>query len=336
MGDKIEAKRTAGALGLPLVPGSDGAISDIGEAKQIAEAAGYPVIIKAASGGGGRGMKVVHSPEELESQMQQAGTEAKAAFGDATVYLEKYLGNPRHIEFQVFGDGKGNAIHLGERDCSLQRRHQKVLEEAPSPIITPSERERMGGIVARAMADMGYRGAGTIEFLWEDGDFYFIEMNTRLQVEHPVTEAITGLDLVREQIRIAEGHPLSLRQEDVQVRGHAIECRINAEDPRTFAPSPGLVKQYHAPGGMNVRVDSGLYAGYKVPPYYDSMIAKLIVYGTTRQGAIRRLRRALEEFVIEGMKTTIPLHRALIEDPEFLEGQYTIKWLEEWLAKQED
>jgi acetyl-CoA carboxylase biotin carboxylase subunit len=335
MGDKVEAKRTAGALGLPLVPGSDGAISDVAEAKKLAAEIGYPVIIKAASGGGGRGMKVVNDPESLETQMQQAGSEAKAAFGDATVYMEKYLGNPRHIEFQIFGDGKGNAIHLGERDCSLQRRHQKVLEEAPSPVITPNERERMGGIVARAMADMSYRGAGTIEFLWEDGEFYFIEMNTRLQVEHPVTEAITGLDLVREQIRIAEGHPLTLRQEDVQFRGHAIECRINAEDPRTFAPSPGVVKQYHAPGGMNVRVDSGLYAGYKVPPYYDSMIAKLIVYGTTRQGAIRRLRRALEEYVIEGMKTTIPLHQALIEDPEFLEGKYTIKWLEEWLARQE-
>jgi len=336
MGDKVEAKRTAGALGLPLVPGSDGAISDLAEAKRIAERIGYPVIIKAASGGGGRGMKVVNDPDALETQMQQAGTEAKAAFGDATVYMEKYLGNPRHIEFQIFGDGNGNAIHLGERDCSLQRRHQKVLEEAPSPIITPEERDRMGGIVAKAMADMGYRGAGTIEFLWEDGEFYFIEMNTRLQVEHPVTEAITGLDLVREQIRIAEGHPLTLRQEDVQFRGHAIECRINAEDPRTFAPSPGLVKQYHAPGGMNVRVDSGLYAGYRVPPYYDSMIAKLIVYGTTRAGAIRRLRRALEEFVIEGPVTTIPLHRALIEDPEFQDGAYTIKWLEEWLAKQGD
>ena len=336
MGDKIEAKRTAGALGLPLVPGSDGAISDVEEAKKIAEKAGYPVIIKAASGGGGRGMKVVTNPADLETQMLQAGSEAKAAFGDATVYLEKYLGNPRHIEFQVFGDGNGQAIHLGERDCSLQRRHQKVLEEAPSPVITPEERERMGGICAKAMADMAYRGAGTIEFLWEAGHFYFIEMNTRLQVEHPVTEAITGLDLVREQIRIAEGHPLTLRQQDVVFRGHAIECRINAEDPRTFAPSPGTVKQYHAPGGMNVRVDSGLYAGYKVPPYYDSMIAKLIVYGTTRQGAIRRLRRALEEFVIEGMKTTIPLHQALIEDPEFLAGDYTIKWLEEWLAKQGD
>ncbi|WP_395613225.1 acetyl-CoA carboxylase biotin carboxylase subunit [Allosphingosinicella sp.] len=336
MGDKIEAKRTAGALGLPLVPGSDGAIDDIGEAKRIAAEAGYPVIIKAASGGGGRGMKVVQSPEELETQMQQAGSEAKAAFGDATVYLEKYLGNPRHIEIQVFGDGKGNAIHLGERDCSLQRRHQKVLEEAPSPVLSAEERERIGGICAKAMADMGYRGAGTIEFLWEGGEFYFIEMNTRLQVEHPVTEAITGLDLVREQIRIADGHPLTLRQQDVNFRGHAIECRINAEDPRTFAPSPGQVKSYHAPGGMNVRVDSGLYAGYRVPPYYDSMIAKLIVYGTTRAGAIRRLRRALEEFVIEGMKTTIPLHQRLIEDPEFQAGDYTIKWLEEWLARQDE
>ncbi len=336
MGDKIEAKRTAGALGLPLVPGSDGAIDDLAEAKRIAAEAGYPVIIKAASGGGGRGMKVVHSPEELETQMQQAGSEAKAAFGDATVYLEKYLGNPRHIEIQVFGDGKGGAIHLGERDCSLQRRHQKVLEEAPSPVLSAEERERIGGICAKAMADMGYRGAGTIEFLWEGGEFYFIEMNTRLQVEHPVTEAITGLDLVREQIRIADGHPLTLRQQDVNFRGHAIECRINAEDPRTFAPSPGQVKSYHAPGGMNVRVDSGLYAGYRVPPYYDSMIAKLIVYGTTRAGAIRRLRRALEEFVIEGMKTTIPLHQRLIEDPEFQAGEYTIKWLEEWLARQDE
>jgi acetyl-CoA carboxylase biotin carboxylase subunit len=335
MGDKIEAKRTAGALGLPLVPGSDGAISDVAEAKAIAEKAGYPVIIKAASGGGGRGMKVVTSPDDLETQMLQAGSEAKAAFGDATVYLEKYLGNPRHIEFQVFGDGEGNAIHLGERDCSLQRRHQKVLEEAPSPVLGAEDRERMGGICAKAMADMGYRGAGTIEFLWEDGEFYFIEMNTRLQVEHPVTEAITGLDLVREQIRIAEGHGLTLRQKDVQFRGHAIECRINAEDPRTFAPSPGTVTQYHAPGGMNVRVDSGLYAGYKVPPYYDSMIAKLIVYGTSRNGALRRLRRALEEYVIEGMKTTIPLHQALLDDPEFQKGDYTIKWLEEWLAKQD-
>ncbi len=333
MGDKIEAKRTAGALGLPLVPGSDGAISDLTEAKAIAEKAGYPVIIKAASGGGGRGMKVCTGPDQLETLMQQAGSEAKAAFGDATIYLEKYLGNPRHIEFQVFGDGNGEAIHLGERDCSLQRRHQKVLEEAPSPVISPEERARMGGIVASAMAGMAYRGAGTIEFLWENGEFYFIEMNTRLQVEHPVTEAITGLDLVREQIRIADGKPLSVKQEDIEFNGHSIECRINAEDPWTFMPSPGLVTSYHAAGGMNVRVDSGLYAGYKIPPYYDSMIAKLIVKGRTREGCIMRLKRALEEMVIGGVKTSIPLHQALMNEPDFIHGDYTIKWLEEWLAK---
>ncbi len=333
MGDKVEAKRTAGALGLPLVPGSDGAISDPAEAAKIAAEIGYPVIIKAASGGGGRGMKVCTGPDELETLMQQAGSEAKAAFGDATVYLEKYLGNPRHIEFQIFGDGNGNAIHLGERDCSLQRRHQKVLEEAPSPVISAEERDRMGGIVARAMADMGYRGAGTIEFLWENGEFYFIEMNTRLQVEHPVTEAITGVDLVREQIRIADGKPLSVAQEDIEFKGHAIECRINAEDPWTFAPSPGLVNNYHAAGGMHVRVDSGLYAGYKIPPYYDSMIAKLIVSGRSREGCIMRLKRALEEMVIGGVKTSIPLHQALMNEPDFIHGDYTIKWLEEWLAE---
>lgn len=335
MGDKVEAKRSAGALGLPLVPGSDGAIEDVDEAKAIAREIGYPVIIKAASGGGGRGMKVVNSEEELETQMQQAGSEAKAAFGDATVYLEKYLGNPRHIEFQIFGDGNGNAVHLGERDCSLQRRHQKVLEEAPSPVLATAERDRMGTICAKAMADMGYRGAGTIEFLWENGEFYFIEMNTRLQVEHPVTEMITGIDLVREQIRVAEGKPLSFKQEDVTFTGHAVECRINAEDPRTFMPSPGTVTWYHPPGGLYVRVDSGLYHGYKVPPYYDSMIAKLIVYGQTREGCLMRLRRALGEFVIEGMKTTIPLHQRLLEQPDFQNGNYTIKWLEEWLAKDE-
>ncbi|WP_336973312.1 acetyl-CoA carboxylase biotin carboxylase subunit [Sphingobium aromaticiconvertens] len=335
MGDKVEAKRTAGALGLPLVPGSDGALDTIDEAKAVAQKIGYPVLIKAASGGGGRGMKVVPSEDQLETLMSQAGNEAKAAFGDATVYMEKYLGNPRHIEFQIFGDGNGKAIHLGERDCSLQRRHQKVLEEAPSPVISSAERDRMGGIVSKAMADMGYRGAGTIEFLYEDGEFYFIEMNTRLQVEHPVTEMITGLDLVREQIRIAEGKSLSVTQDELKFTGHAIECRINAEDPRTFAPSPGTVTSYHVPGGMHVRVDSGLYQGYKVPPYYDSMIGKLIVYGRTREGCIMRLRRALEEYVIEGMKTTIPLHQKLLKDPEFLDGAYTIKWLEEWLARDE-
>jgi acetyl-CoA carboxylase, biotin carboxylase subunit len=333
MGDKIEAKRTAGALGLPLVPGSDGAVSDITEAKAIAEAAGYPVIIKAASGGGGRGMKVCTGPDQLETLIQQAGSEAKAAFGDATVYIEKYLGNPRHIEFQVFGDGNGNAIHLGERDCSLQRRHQKVLEEAPSPVISHEERMRMGEVCAKAMRDMGYRGAGTIEFLWENGAFYFIEMNTRLQVEHPVTEAITGVDLVREQIRIAEGRPLSVTQDDIEFHGHAIECRINAEDPFTFAPSPGLVTYYHASGGMHVRVDSGLYAGYKIPPYYDSMIAKLIVYGRTREGCIMRLRRALEEMVVEGVKTNIPLHQELLRQSDVLNGDYSIKWLEQWLEE---
>ena len=332
MGDKVMAKKTAGQLGLPLVPGSDGAIEDVEEAKRLAREVGYPVIIKAASGGGGRGMKVVWNEDELESQMQQAGTEAKAAFGDATVYLEKYLGNPRHIEFQVFGDGNGNAIHLGERDCSLQRRHQKVLEEAPSPVISSEERARMGGIVAKAMADMGYRGAGTIEFLWENGEFYFIEMNTRIQVEHPVTEMITGFDLVREQIRVAEGKPLSVAQEDLEFRGHSIECRINAEDPRTFAPSPGLVKAYHPAGGMHVRVDSGLYAGYKIPPYYDSMIAKLIVYGRTRESCMMRMRRALEEMVIDGVKTNIPLHQDLLAQSDVIDGNYSIKWLEDWLA----
>lgn len=335
MGDKIEAKRTAGALGLPLVPGSDGAVSDIAEAKAIAEAAGYPVIIKAASGGGGRGMKVCNGPDQLETLIQQAGSEAKAAFGDSTVYIEKYLGNPRHIEFQVFGDGNGNAIHLGERDCSLQRRHQKVLEEAPSPVISPEERMRMGEICAQAMRDMAYRGAGTIEFLWENGEFYFIEMNTRLQVEHPVTEAITGLDLVREQIRIAEGKPLSVTQDELEFKGHAIECRINAEDPFNFAPSPGLVTYFHAAGGMHVRVDSGLYAGYRIPPYYDSMIAKVIVYGRTREGCIMRLRRALEEMVVEGVKTNIPLHQELLRQDDVLNGDYSIKWLEEWLEKRE-
>ena len=335
MGDKVEAKRTAGALGLPLVPGSPGAVSDFDEGRKIASEIGYPVIIKAASGGGGRGMKVCNGEDQLETLMKQAGSEAKAAFGDDTVYIEKYLGNPRHIEFQVFGDGRGQAIHLGERDCSLQRRHQKVLEEAPSPVLSAEERDRMGGICAKAMADMGYRGAGTIEFLWENDEFYFIEMNTRLQVEHPITEMITGVDLVREQIRIAEGKELSCKQEDITFRGHAIECRINAEDPWTFAPSPGQVSYYHAAGGMHVRVDSGLYAGYKIPPYYDSMIAKVIVYGRNRERCIMRLRRALEEMVIEGVKTNIPLHQALMRNDDVLAGNYTIKWLEDWLAERE-
>ena len=335
MGDKIEAKRTAAKLGLPLVPGSDGPLTSIADARKLAKKVGYPVIIKAASGGGGRGMKVVTAEAQLESLMSQAASEARSAFGDDTIYLEKYLADPRHIEFQVFGDGAGNAIHIGERDCSIQRRHQKLLEEAPSPAISAEQRQRMGGIVANAMAAMGYRGAGTIEFLYEDGEFYFIEMNTRLQVEHPVTEMISGIDLVREQIRIAQGESLSCRQDEIRLHGHAIECRINAEDPQTFAPSPGTVKNYVAPGGMHVRVDSGLYAGYRVPPYYDSMIAKLIVYGSTRERCIMRLRRALEEFLVEGMKTTIPLHQRIVRDEQFLAGDYTIKWLEKWLEDQQ-
>ena len=333
MGDKVEAKRTAARLGLPLVPGSEGPVEGPEEARAVAAETGYPLIVKAASGGGGRGMKIVRAEDELDIQMMQARQEAKSAFGDDTVYIEKYLGDPRHIEFQVFGDGMGQAIHIGERDCSIQRRHQKVIEEAPSPVISAEQRERMGGIVAKAMADMGYRGAGTIEFLYENGEFFFIEMNTRLQVEHPVTEMISGIDLVREQIRVARGDGLSVTQEQIQLHGHASECRINAEDPQTFTPSPGLVKNFVAPGGMHVRVDSGLYAGYKVPPYYDSMIAKLIVYGRTREGCIMRLKRALEEFVVEGMKTTVPLHQRIVRDPEFLAGDYTIKWLESWLER---
>ncbi len=335
MGDKVEAKRTAVELGLPVVPGSPGAVTFGEETQRLAEEIGYPVLVKAASGGGGRGMKVVPDASGLESLMGQASSEAAAAFGDPTVYMEKYLGNPRHIEFQVFGDGNGNAIHLGERDCSLQRRHQKVLEEAPSPVISAEERARMGGICADAMARMHYRGAGTIEFLWENGEFFFIEMNTRIQVEHPVTEMITGFDLVREQIRIADGRGLSVTQDELEFRGHAIECRINAEDPRSFLPSPGKVTAYHPAGGMHVRVDSGLYAGYSIPPYYDSMIGKLIVYGRTRESCMMRMRRALEEMVVGGVKTNIPLHQALLADPDVIDGNYTIKWLEEWLARQD-
>lgn len=331
MGDKVEAKRTAGALGLPLVPGSDGAVSDFDEARKIAKEIGYPVIIKAASGGGGRGMKVCESEDKLETLMQQAGSEAKAAFGDATVYIEKYLGNPRHIEFQVFGDGNGNAIHLGERDCSLQRRHQKVLEEAPSPVISHDERMRMGEVCSKAMRDMGYRGAGTIEFLWENGEFYFIEMNTRLQVEHPITEMITDIDLVREQIRVASGASLGFSQADIKFFGHAIECRVNAEDPLTFQPSPGKVTDYHAPGGLGVRVDSALYTGYSIPPYYDSLVSKLVVHGRNRAECMMRLRRALEEYVIGGIKTTIPLHRKLLTEKSFIDGDYDIHWLERWM-----
>ena len=335
MGDKIEAKRTAAMLGLPLVPGSDGPVESPEQAIEVANRIGYPVLIKAASGGGGRGMKVIHDAASLPSLMQQAKSESKAAFGDDTVYIEKYLSEPRHIEFQVFGDGKGGAVHMGERDCSLQRRHQKVLEEAPSPALNADIRAEMGEIVRQAVAPRKYRGAGTREFLYEDGKFYFIEMNTRLQVEHPVTEAITGIDLVREQIRVAAGLPLSVTQDQIRFEGHAIECRINAEDPLTFAPSPGRVTDFHAPGGLHVRVDSALYDGYRIPPYYDSLIAKLIVYGANRNDALMRLRRALEEFVIHGPKTTIPLQQAIIEAPDFIDGNYSIKWLERWLASRD-
>ena len=335
MGDKIEAKRTAARLGIPVVPGSEGGVSDEREAKRIAADIGYPVIIKATAGGGGRGMKVARSEADLVVALQTARSEAGAAFGNDEVYIEKFLGKPRHIEVQVVGDGKGAGIHLGERDCSLQRRHQKVWEEANSPALNARQRNEIGEICANAIAEMGYRGAGTIEFLWENGEFFFIEMNTRLQVEHPVTEAITGVDLVREQIRVAEGKPLSVTQDEIHFEGHAIECRINAEDPFTFAPSPGKVSAYHAAGGMHVRVDSGLYAGYSIPPYYDSMIAKLIVYGRTRERCIMRLRRALGEMVVEGPKTNIPLHQALLGEADILNGDYSIKWLEQWLAERD-
>ena len=332
MGDKVEAKRTAAKLGLPLVPGSDGPVETLEEARAVAATIGYPVLVKAASGGGGRGMKVVPDEDALESLIAQARAEAKAAFGDATVYIEKYLSEPRHIEFQVFGDRHGNAVHLGERDCSLQRRHQKVLEEALSPALTPAQRATMGERVRAAVAGMGYVGAGTMEFLYENGEFYFIEMNTRLQVEHPVTEMITGIDLVREQILVASGEKLSVTQDDVTFTGHAIECRINAEDPRTFAPAPGSVSTFHVPGGPGVRIDSALYAGYRIPSNYDSMVAKLIVHAADREACLMRLKRALDEMVVGGVTTTIPLHQALLDAPEFRAGEYSIKWLERWLA----
>ncbi|MGY8985896.1 MAG: acetyl-CoA carboxylase biotin carboxylase subunit [Sphingomonadales bacterium] len=331
MGDKIQAKDTVKKLGIPVVPGSEGGISDLDEGKRIANDIGYPVIVKASAGGGGRGMKAVHSPEDIISAIQSCKTEARAAFGDDAVYIEKFLTLPRHIEFQIMADSHGNTIHLGERDCSLQRRHQKVLEEAPSPVITPKIRERMGSVVATAMRDLGYLGAGTIEFLYENDEFYFIEMNTRIQVEHPVTEMITGLDLVREQISVASGAKLSVKQEDIKFGGHAIECRINAEDPLTFAPSPGRIDFYHTPGGLDVRVDSHLYQGYVVPPHYDSLIAKLIVHGNTRKECLMRLKRSLEEYVIDGIKTNIPLHQELIINSHVINGEYNIHWLEKYL-----
>ncbi|MEL6967647.1 MAG: acetyl-CoA carboxylase biotin carboxylase subunit [Pseudomonadota bacterium] len=332
MGDKIEAKATAEKLGIPVVPGSSGAVTELDDAKRIGSDIGYPVIIKAASGGGGRGMKVVNNESEMEIALQTTRTEAGAAFGDDAVYIEKYLAKPRHIEVQVMGDGKGKGVHLGERDCSLQRRHQKVFEEANSPAITEEQRAKIGGICADAIAEMGYSGAGTIEFLYEDGEFYFIEMNTRLQVEHPVTEMITRIDLVNEQLRVAAGSGMSFSQEDVRFQGHAIECRINAENARTFVPSPGQIEHYHPPGGLGVRVDSGAFSGYRVPPYYDSLIGKLIVVGRNRPECLNRLRRALDEFVVEGIQTTLPLFQDLVRNDDVIAGNYDIHWLEKYLA----
>jgi acetyl-CoA carboxylase biotin carboxylase subunit len=333
MGDKIEAKRTARRLGIPCVPGSDGGVSDPDEALRIAREIGYPVIIKAAAGGGGRGMKVARSEGDLVVALQTAQTEAKAAFGDDAVYIEKFLEKPRHIEIQVLGDGQGGAVHLHERDCSLQRRHQKVWEEGPSPALNASMRAEIGETCAKAMRDLQYSGAGTVEFLYEDGKFYFIEMNTRIQVEHPVTEMITGIDLVIEQIRIASGARLSVRQEDIPLNGHAIECRVNAENARTFRPSPGLITYFHPPGGLGVRVDSAVYQGYRIPPYYDSLVGKLIVHGRTRTECLMRLRRALDEFVVDGVDTTLPLFRDLVRNPDIQNGDYDIHWLEKFLAE---
>ena len=333
MGDKITAKLAAKRVGLPVVPGSEGAIDNDDQAIAVAAEIGFPVLIKATAGGGGKGMKVARNVDELKEAWRMARNEAKAAFGNEDVYMEKYLGHPRHIEMQILADNYGNVVHLGERDCSLQRRHQKVLEEAPSPALNADQRASIGAVANKAIKELGYRNAGTIEFLFENGEFYFIEMNTRLQVEHPITEAITGLDLVREQIRIAAGAPLGYTQDDVRFAGHAIECRINAEDPQTFVPCPGRIEGYHAPGGLGVRVDSGLYSGYRIPPHYDSMIAKLIVYGNSRNEALMRLRRCLGEYVIEGVKTTLPLHNRLVQDDDFINGDYDIHWLEKFVQQ---
>jgi acetyl-CoA carboxylase biotin carboxylase subunit len=332
MGDKIAAKDAMRRLGVPLVPGSMGALDSLEEARAIAEQIMYPVLIKAAAGGGGRGMKVARDASEIEEAWRVARTEAKTAFGDDSVYLEKYLDRPRHIELQVLADTHGNVVHFGERDCSLQRRHQKLVEEAGSPVLTAQDREELGARVTAGLATLGYRNAGTLEFLWQDGQFAFIEMNTRLQVEHPVTEMVCGIDLVKEQIRIAAGEPLGYAQPDILFGGHAIECRITAEDPETFAPSPGRVNTYHAPGGLGVRVDSALYSGYTVPPHYDSLVAKLVVHAPSRPEAIARMRRALNEMVVAGIRTTLPLHQAVMDDPEFQSGDYTIHWLERFVA----
>ena len=333
MGDKIEAKRTAKELGIPVVPGSERGILHIEDAKRVASEIGYPLLVKAAAGGGGRGMKLARDDSELENAIRTAQSEARAAFGNGDVYLERFLSQPRHIEIQLLGDGQGQAVHLGERDCSLQRRHQKVWEEAHSPALNSVQRDVIGCRVARAMGELGYEGVGTVEFLYENGEFYFIEMNTRLQVEHPVTEMLTGLDLVQEQIRIAAGAELGYTQKDIVFTGHAIECRINAENPHSFTPSPGRIDAVHVPGGLGVRVDSALYAGYRIPPYYDSLIGKLIVFGKTRTECLMRLRRALGEYVIEGVETTIPLFQSLVAEPDIIDGHYDIHWLETFLDR---
>ena len=334
MGDKISAKQTAKDSGIPVVPGSDGEVETVEDAVEAAKSVGFPLIVKAAAGGGGRGMKVALTEDNLVEAVQTAQSEAAAAFGNGAVYMERYLQKPRHIEIQVIADSHGNVVHLGERDCSLQRRHQKVLEEAPSPALSAEGRAKIGKTVTDAIKKIGYLGVGTIEFLWEDGEFFFIEMNTRLQVEHPVTEMITGVDLVREQIRIAAGLPLSFTQDDIVFEGHSIECRINAENPVTFTPSPGLVNDFHAPGGLGVRLDSALYAGYSIPPYYDSLIGKLIVHGRDREECIARLKRSLGEMVVGGIDTTIPLFQKLLAEPDILSGDYDIHWLEKWAARQ--
>ena len=332
MGDKIAAKQAVKSAGIPTVPGSDGAVGSDGEAIRIARDIGFPVLIKAAAGGGGRGMKVARQPDDLSLALTTARAEAKTAFGDDSVYMEKYLDRPRHIEVQVLADHDGKVLHLGERDCSLQRRHQKVWEEAPSPALNAAQREEIGSTVTTALSRLGYLGAGTVEFLFEDGQFFFIEMNTRLQVEHPVTEAITGIDIVREQIRIAAGNPIEFEQSDVVISGHAIECRINAENPFTFQPSPGTITQFHAPGGLGVRFDSAMYTGYRIPPYYDSLAGKLIVHGKNRNECLMRLRRALDELVVGGIETTIPLFQRLVRQKDILDGDYHIHWLEHFLA----
>lgn len=336
MGDKAVAKETAQKFGMPVVPGSDGVLKDADEGLKLAKDIGFPVLLKAVAGGGGKGMKVSHSEADFKEAYTQASAEAKAAFGNGGMYMEKYLKGPRHIEIQVIGDTHGNAVHLGERDCSIQRRHQKVVEECPSPALTPEQRKYAGELAAGVVKKMGYRGAGTIEMLFEDGKFYFMEMNTRLQVEHPITEMITGVDLVREQIRVAAGLPLSFKQEDIKFNGWAFECRINAEHPETFIPSPGKITRYHAPGGLGVRVDSAIYDGYSVPPTYDSLVAKLIVHAPTREDAIMRMERALGECVVEGIETNIALHLKILDNPEFRKGQFNIHWLEKTLAEEKE